>query len=78
MQLISPIQSLILDLPPSCIEFCSVAPDYFVVGTYFLERKEQEDGPSEPNEESNEQDVSGEAQKRSGSLIVFQLDGNEV
>lgn len=74
MTSINSIQSLTLDIPPSCIEFCSAAPQYFVVGTYFLEKKEQDASQSEAGEE----DVPEEGQKRTGSLIVFRLDGDRV
>jgi diphthamide biosynthesis protein 7 len=72
---ISSIQSLILDLPPSCIEFCPVAPDYFVVGTYFLEKKEQ-DAANDGEEESK--DVDKKPQTRTGSLILFKVEGDEM
>lgn len=68
------LQSLILDIPPSCIEFCPAAPQYFVVGTYFLEKKEQ--NVSHPESEVDE--VPKEDQKRTGSLILFRLIGEEV
>lgn len=32
-----------LELPPSCIEFCAEAPEYFVVGTYLLADEEQQE-----------------------------------
>ncbi|KAK4140099.1 uncharacterized protein C8A04DRAFT_15253 [Dichotomopilus funicola] len=60
--------SLILDLPPSCVEFCPAFPSYFLVGTYSL----QADSPGTENEDSGKQ-----PQSRSGSIVVFQLtDGN--
>ena len=34
---VSSLQSMQLDLPPSCIEFCPAAPSYFLIGTYNLE-----------------------------------------
>lgn len=74
MTSITSIQSLTLDIPPSCIEFCSAAPQYFVVGTYFLEKKEQDASQLEAEEE----DLPKEGQKRTGSLIVFRLDGDKM
>lgn len=81
---ISPLQSLILDLPPSCIEFCPAHPGYFVVGTYYLERTAdapaEEVQPAGDDDDGNE-DVSeakaSSPQSRNGSVIVFRLqDGN--
>jgi len=37
---ITKLCSTILDLPPSCIEFSLKLPEYFVVGTYNLEKEE--------------------------------------
>jgi diphthamide biosynthesis protein 7 len=66
------MQSLRLDLPPSCVEFCPAHPAYFLVGTYNLEKSENlasEDGEADvPKSESQVQ-----TQSRNGSVIVFQL-----
>lgn len=81
MTSINSIQSLILDLPPSCIEFCPVARDYFVVGTYFLEKKEQEataEDTTENNSDEESEDVEKKPQTRTGSLILFIIDGDKV
>ena len=76
MTSITSTKLLILDLPPSCIEFCPVARDYFVVGTYFLEKKEEEVKVEES------EDLDGETEKkpqtRTGPLILFKVDGDEV
>ncbi|THW58286.1 WD40 repeat-like protein [Aureobasidium pullulans] len=75
------IQSLVLDLPPSCIEFCPVARDYFVVGTYFLEKKEQEataEDTAENNNDEESEEVEKKPQTRTGSLILFIIDGDKV
>ncbi|KAI5244930.1 WD40 repeat-like protein [Aureobasidium subglaciale] len=81
MTSITSIQSLILDLPPSCIEFCSVARDYFIVGTYYLEKKEQnvstEDVVEEDDDEKSEE-VNKKQQTKTGSLILFKIEGDEV
>jgi hypothetical protein len=50
-----------LDLPPSCIEFCPSAPDYFVVGTYNLVRN------------AEQEESSGKPQSRNGSLVLYKL-----
>jgi diphthamide biosynthesis protein 7 len=80
MTSIESIQSLILDLPPSCIEFCPVARDYFVVGTYFLEKKEQDvdTGDAVEDEEGKGEDVDKKPQTRTGSLILFKVEGDDV
>ncbi|KAK6854743.1 WD-40 repeat-containing protein [Apiospora arundinis] len=81
-QLVHSQQSLTLDLPPSCIEFCPTHPQYFVVGTYNLQK---DDGaPTEDiNADSDDDDdtiqvAARQSQNRNGSLVVFQLDDDEV
>ena len=57
-------QTLFLDEPPSCLEFCPTAPDFLVVGTYNLVTDgsiTKESSDSEPT------------QVKDGSLIVFQI-----
>jgi diphthamide biosynthesis protein 7 len=62
--------STVLDLPPSAVAFCPSHPEFYVVGTYFLHPKE-DDGESKPIE------ASGEApQKRTGTLILYRLEGS--
>ncbi|CAD0018561.1 unnamed protein product [Aureobasidium pullulans] len=81
MTSINSIQSLILDLPPSCIEFCPVARDYFVVGTYFLEKKEQEassEHTTENNNDEESEEVEKRPQTRTGSLILFKVEDDKV
>jgi diphthamide biosynthesis protein 7 len=80
MTSISSIQSLILDLPPSCIEFCPTSRDYFVVGTYFLEKKEQDVGVEidAGDEDETSGDTDKKPQTRTGSLILFKVEGDEV
>ncbi|KAI0475006.1 hypothetical protein GGR56DRAFT_644158 [Xylariaceae sp. FL0804] len=68
-------RTLTLDLPPSCIEFCPAHPDYFVVGTYNLQR-EDTGGAADPDasDDGVEQHQSPKKpQNRNGSLIVFRL-----
>lgn len=72
-KLITPTQSLSLDLPPSCVQFCPAHPDFFVVGTYNLE-KDEDDAP----EVDEELSASRKAQSRSGSLVVFKLDSESL
>ncbi|KAK5625560.1 hypothetical protein RRF57_001276 [Xylaria bambusicola] len=69
---------LLLDLPPSCIEFCPAHPEYFVVGTYNLEKEEamavQKDGILD--DEDGPEEAVRKPQSRNGSLVVFQLVGD--
>ncbi|KAI0467282.1 hypothetical protein F4859DRAFT_494814 [Xylaria cf. heliscus] len=67
-------RSFILDLPPSCIEFCPAHPDYFVVGTYNLQKEDSttiEGHDISDNEDSYE--AMKKPQNRNGSLVVFRL-----
>jgi diphthine methyl ester acylhydrolase len=73
-------QSLILDLPPSCVEFCLAHPSFFVVGTYNLVKEEQATDSANPADDENDQDDVGDEQQgskklqnRNGSLVVFQM-----
>lgn len=68
-----------LDLPPSCIEFSQVAPEYFVVGTYNLEK--DEDGAKQGDEEGAEgleMIEEKKKQERNGSLILYKLENDEL
>ena len=76
MASITSTKSLILDLPPSCIEFCPVSRDHFVVGTYFLEKKEE--GANVEESEDLDGETGKKPQTRTGSLILFKVDGDEV
>lgn len=80
MASINSIRSLSLDLPPSCIEFCPVARDYFVVGTYFLEKKEQDASVESVAEDEDEksEDVDKKPQTRTGSLLLFKVEGDKM
>ena len=76
---VAPIGSIILDLPPSCIEFVPRQKDEgripddescFVVGTYDLQKEEdagEEESASAPKEQS-----------RQGSLSLFKLKGEKL
>lgn len=65
-----------LDLPPSCIEFSQVAPEYFVVGTYNLEKDEK--GGEEGDDERLEKVKEKKKQERNGSLILYKLENDEL
>ncbi|KAK3699313.1 hypothetical protein LTR37_016465 [Vermiconidia calcicola] len=76
MAAITSIRFLTLDLPPSCIAFCPTLPQYFVVGTYYLHPKGQLSAAAQNDEvPSADEDVQ---QKRSGSLILSRLEGDEI
>ncbi|KAI4597820.1 hypothetical protein KJ359_004097 [Pestalotiopsis sp. 9143b] len=72
-QLIRSLVTLTLDLPPSCIEFCPAYPDYFVIGTYDLQKEEAALAGGD-DDESNVQ----QSQTRHGSLVTFRLTGEKV
>ena len=61
--------TIFLDLPPSCLEFVPFLPNFFVVGTYFLE------STSVNNTGSTIAEIT---QKRSGSLNLNRLENNEM
>lgn len=68
-----------LDLPPSCVEFSQVAPEYFVVGTYNLEK--DEDGAKQGDgegQEGLEKVKEKKKQERNGSLILYKLENDEL
>lgn len=71
---IDSFQSMILDLPPSCIEICPRHPSLFLVGTYYLETNEAEGKDTEDGNDGDEVEVEAkQAQSKSGSIIVFEL-----
>jgi diphthamide biosynthesis protein 7 len=74
------LRSQILDLPPSCVEFCPAFPSYFLVGTYSL----QPDGAGQNKTDTDidaDSDAEGDGQptapkqpqSRNGSIMAFQL-----
>lgn len=66
---ISSAQTLFLEKPPCCLEFCSSSPDYFVVGTYNLIRDE--------DSVESDTDVKDE-QQRDGSLLLYKLQNGQM
>ncbi|KAH7157202.1 hypothetical protein EDB81DRAFT_416290 [Dactylonectria macrodidyma] len=76
--------SLILDLPPSCIQFCPAHPELFVVGTYNLQRGETEtEGQTDAGDGDEEDDADCSSapktpQNRDGSLVVFKVVGTKL
>ncbi|KAF2004316.1 hypothetical protein P154DRAFT_56212 [Amniculicola lignicola CBS 123094] len=77
-------KTLILDLPPSCIVFWPQHPQYAVIGTYNLdktsgeEKGEDEESSEEPVSEDDQSQIGKKSQKRDGSLILVQVDGDDV
>lgn len=73
MAAIDSLQTLTLDLPPSCIEFWSRDTRYAVVGTYNLE-KEDGQGLSDPAQHEGPK----KSQQRNGSLILVRVRDDTV
>lgn len=68
--------SIILDLPPSCIEFSPFHQNYFIVGTYYLE---PESGASHTTFIQQQDDkIRRPPQDRKGSLTLFHLDDGKL
>jgi diphthamide biosynthesis protein 7 len=72
MPSIEHLQSITLDLPPSCVEFCPDHPQYAVIGTYNLEKQDEHE------HEIEEGGGQRKTQQRSGSLILQQIQGDNV
>lgn len=60
------LKTVFLDQPPSCLEFCPGAPDYFVIGTYLLSEEKESSSPT------TQQPVS--KQHKTGSVQLFKLE----
>ncbi|KAF2190253.1 hypothetical protein K469DRAFT_736744 [Zopfia rhizophila CBS 207.26] len=76
MPFVEHLQSLTLDLPPSCVEFWPLNPQYAVVGMYNLEKPEAEQEESKSSEASVEREKK--IQQRNGSIILLQVIGDDV
>lgn len=72
MTSIKSLVSFKLDLPPSCIEFFPLNPQYAVIGTYNLQKQ----GEQEPSDGAH--GVQGQSQQRNGSLILVRVVGDNV
>ncbi|KAF2264813.1 hypothetical protein CC78DRAFT_543850 [Lojkania enalia] len=76
MVTVQSLKALTLDLPPSCVEFWPLNPQYAVVGTYNLEKTLPDE---KVNDVSNLPNVnSKQTQSRNGSLILLLIDGDDV
>lgn len=69
MATIESIQSFVIDLPPSCIEYCPFDPSLFVIGTYQLQKKD--DGAAGSETGGGASEPTG--QSRDGSLLLYGL-----
>ena len=67
--------SIVLDLPPSCLEFSPLHPDCFIVGTYYLE---PESASHTTSRQEKDDQISRPVQDRSGSLILFNLEAEKL
>ena len=79
--LIRPVRSQTLDLPPSCVEFCSAFPSYFLVGTYSLQPDTAELKGGEvcfDVEEDGQIPQQKQPQSRNGSIIAFRLEDENL
>ncbi|KAI9783599.1 MAG: hypothetical protein M1835_003781 [Candelina submexicana] len=77
---IASLSSIVLDLPPSCVEFSPTAPNLVVVGTYYLEDEStaivQDTNSASSSTISGFESTSG--QQRSGSLILLELSEPDI
>ncbi|KAF4995674.1 hypothetical protein FGRMN_4984 [Fusarium graminum] len=77
--MISSKVSLTLDLPPSCVQFCPAHPDLCVVGTYNLEKNEEDVQGDHQDPDNNEAVTATKTlQSRNGSLLVYRVCGTEL
>ena len=74
--------SLTLDLPPSCVQFCPAHPEYFVIGTYNLQKEEgtedHQDASRGDTAVKEEGDEPKKTQSRNGSLVVYRCHGSTL
>ncbi|EEA18997.1 hypothetical protein TMatcc_010460 [Talaromyces marneffei ATCC 18224] len=79
---ISSVETKYLDQPPSCLEFCPVDPNYFVVGTYLLQetRESAEEKTSKAGDEDEDEGIASGSvkQTKTGSLQLWHLDATAV
>ncbi|KAI3319946.1 WD40-repeat-containing domain protein [Xylariaceae sp. AK1471] len=78
---IASLRSVVLSLPPSCIEFCPAHPDHFIVGTYNLQKDEPTQGEkTDASNNNGSHETIKKHQSRNGSLVVFRLaeDANDL
>ena len=69
-------QSIILDLPPSCIEFSPFHPDCFIVGTYYLEPESEASHATSIQQQ--DKGIESPVQNRTGSMMLFNLNDERL
>ena len=67
-------ETIVLDLPPSCIDFSWHHPSSFVVGTYYLEP--QLNSHTTPSQQRSDQ-IERPVQDRRGSLTLFRFSATD-
>ena len=67
-------QSITLDLPPSCIDFCNFNPRSCVVGTYYLEPQPSSDTTPLLDTDGR---IDTPVQDRRGSLTLFRFSATD-
>lgn len=78
------MKRVLLDLPPSCMQFCPVDSSCFVVGTYNLQREDLPAQKQQVGSETTEdglqyvESIAQKPQSRNGSLVLFRLLGNDL
>ena len=72
---VEPEQGIVLDAPPSCLEFSPLNQEYFVVGTYSLESGNHADVA---REDSSDGAIDNRTQSRSGILVLFNLERDKL
>lgn len=78
MTSVDSLKSITLDLPPSCIEFWPLNPQYAVVGTYHLDRSKEDQDNNDQEADENEGSNPKKNQERNGSLIIVKIIGDSV
>ena len=74
MKQITPILSLTLGMPPCCLEFCPIDPEFLAVGTYkLLEPVNDVDAQQQAEEDKTAGEGVSNTQKRIGELYLFRL-----
>ncbi len=79
-KLVHSLKSRVLDLPPSCVEFCPAFPSYFLVGTYSLQPETAGGSNADAVIDATSDDEGDgqtpkpkQPQSRNGSIVAFQL-----
>ncbi|KAM0474602.1 hypothetical protein ACHAPX_007546 [Trichoderma viride] len=75
---IASLRSLILDLPPSCAEFCPAHPEYLVVGTYNLQKDDNVEAAASDAQDEGDAPAAPKPQSRNGSLVVLKVQGDDI